>query len=74
MSARLSALDMVSLKPDGKQNWLNLTDNDFESFIPIASKETKAARVTGQERAIFKVMSFGIATNRDEWLYSISMI
>ena len=71
-TARLSALDMESVKPDAKQNWLNLTDNDFDSFIPIASKETKAAKTQGQERAIFKLISLGVVTARDEWVYADS--
>ena len=47
-TARLATLDMESLNPDATQNWLNLTDNDFDSFIPIASKETKGAKTAGQ--------------------------
>ncbi len=38
--------------------------------IAIADAKTKGNRVTKfQERAIFKVYSLGISTNRDEWLY-----
>jgi predicted helicase len=55
------------IKPDAKQNWINLTDNDFDSFIPIASKKTKAAKTKGAERAIFKLLSNGIVSARDEW-------
>jgi len=57
------------IHPDAKHNWLNLTSNDFATFLPLATKETKAAKVPGQERAIFKLFSLGISTNRDEWLY-----
>lgn len=71
-TARLSALATSDVKPDAKQNWLNLTDNDFDSYLPIASKETKAAKTPGQERAIFKLYSQGLKTNRDEWVYGLS--
>jgi predicted helicase len=57
------------LRPDARNNWLDLTDNDFETFIPLASKETKAAKTAAKERAIFKLYSLGVSTNRDEWLY-----
>ena len=57
------------IRPDKKHNWLNITNNDFESFIPLATKNTKAARNQSQEKAIFKLFSLGISTNRDEWVY-----
>jgi predicted helicase len=65
-TARLAALQFDEVRPDAKQNWINQTDNDFDSFIPIASKETKAAKTPGQERAIFKLLSNGIVSARDE--------
>jgi predicted helicase len=42
----------------------NRTNNDFDSFIPIASKATKAAKAKGQEGAIFKLFSLGVVTSR----------
>ena len=63
---------MSEVKPDAHGNWLRQTDNDFDSFIPIASKETKAAKTPGQERAIFKLFSLGVVTNRDDWVYGDS--
>jgi predicted helicase len=47
---------------------VNLTSNDFETLMPLASKETKAAKTAGKERAIFKLFSLGTSTNRDEWV------
>lgn len=57
------------IKPDKNNNWINLTDNDFDTLIPLASKETKAAKTETNQRAIFKLYSLGVSTNRDEWLY-----
>jgi predicted helicase len=57
--------------PDKNGRWLDQIDNDFESLIPIATKETKATKATGQERAIFKLFSRGVATMRDEWVYDV---
>jgi predicted helicase len=59
------------LRPDLKYNWLSLVQNDFESLLPIATKEAKSAKKRSQEIAIFKLYSLGISTNRDEWLYDI---
>ena len=67
--AKLETLKFDRSEPDTKNNWLNLTDNDFESLIPLANKETKAAKTKGQESAIFKLFSLGVVTNRDEWVY-----
>jgi predicted helicase len=60
------------LQPDAKNNWINLSNNDFDDLIPLANKETKGALSTNRERAIFKLFSIGATTNRDEWMYDVS--
>lgn len=57
------------IHPDKKHDWLNLVSNDFENFLPLAAKETKATKRSGQEQAIFKLFSLGVVTNRDDWVY-----
>ncbi len=69
---RIDSLTFNEVQPDSKQNWINQTNNDFDSLIPVADKATRAATKGRQERAIFKVYSLGISTNRDEWLYDLS--
>ncbi len=59
----------VSITPDKNNNWINLTENDWDSMIAVADKATKAAKTKGQERTIFKSFSTGIMTGRDEWVY-----
>jgi predicted helicase len=61
-------LDFDEVQPDKTANWVNLTNNDFETLLPLASKETKAAKTAAKERAIFKLFSLGVSTNRDEWV------
>lgn len=61
-------LDFDEVQPDKTGNWVNLTNNDFETLLPLASKETKAAKTAAKERAIFKNFSLGTSTNRDEWV------
>jgi len=68
-SARASALTFEEIRPDAKQNWLNLTRSDFDELLPIASKETKISAKVSQERALFKLFSLGVVTARDEWVY-----
>ena len=68
----MRALDFDEVSPDKNANWVNLTSNDFETLLPLASKETKAAKTAGKERAIFKLFSLGVVTARDEWVYGES--
>jgi predicted helicase len=67
----LRELKFEEVQPDDKGNWINLTDNDFDSLMPIASKEAKAEKRPGRERAIFKLFSLGVVTNRDDWVYDL---
>jgi predicted helicase len=57
------------IKPDVKNNWINLTDNDFDTMLPLASKETKSAKSSRDLKAIFRKYSLGVVTARDEWVY-----
>jgi predicted helicase len=68
----ISARKFEVVRPNKDHNWINLVDNDFGTFIPIASKETKAAKTPSQERAIFKLFCNGVKSNRDEWVYDFN--
>jgi len=62
-------IEFDHIQPDDKGNWINQTDNDFDSFLALVDKEVKAGR---SEEAIFKLFSRGVATQRDEWVYDFS--
>jgi predicted helicase len=68
-SARASDLAFEEVRPDGKGNWLNLTSNDFEELMPIASKAVKASIKASSDKALFKLFSLGVSTSRDDWVY-----
>ena len=68
-SHRMREMDFDQVQPDKNANWVNLTDNDFDTLLPLASKETKAAKTSRDVKAIFRKFSLGVATNRDEWVY-----
>jgi len=57
------------ITPDQKANWINLTDNDFDSFLPLIDKEVKAGK---SQEAVFQLFSRGVSTQRDEWVYDFS--
>jgi predicted helicase len=69
--ARLGALASEEIRPDAKANWLNLTHNDFEELLPLASKEVKAATIEKSLRAVFRLFSLGVVTARDDWVYGL---
>jgi predicted helicase len=68
----MRGLDFDEVQPDKTHNWVNLTRNDFDTLLPLASKAAKAAKTARQEQAIFKLFSLGVVTNRDEWVYGES--
>ena len=70
--ASLASLASEEVRPDAKANWLNLTHNDFDELMPVASKATKAAKREVDERAVFRLFTLGVVTNRDEWVYGES--
>ncbi len=67
--ARFEQIPFDRITPDQKANWMNLTDNDFDSFLPLIDKEVKAGR---SQEVVFQLFSRGVATLRDEWVYDFS--
>lgn len=59
----ISNIEFERIEPDVKHNWL-FDDNDFETLLPIVSKEAKAGK---NDFALFQLYSLGVSTNRDEW-------
>ncbi len=68
-NAALSGITFEEITPDARANWLNQSDSDFESLVPLANKQTKMAKRQADEGAVFRLYSLGIATNRDDWAY-----
>ena len=71
-STRLPDLDVTELQPDKKNNWISIAENDFDSLLPIASKEAKGAPKPMEQRVIFSLFSQGLKTNRDEWVWALT--
>jgi predicted helicase len=61
-------INFEAIIPDKNNNWINLSDNDFESLLTIIDKDAKAGKV---KNSLFKFYSNGVATNRDEWVYDL---
>jgi predicted helicase len=61
------------ITPDNDNNWVNLSFNDFESLLVLADKNTKSTKIEAEEKAVYKLFSLGISTNRDEWVIDIDL-
>ena len=72
--AKLADIAFDSIAPDAKGNWLNQSNSDFETLIPLANRETKRAKTTADEQAVFGLYSLGVSTNRDEWVYDFDAV
>ena len=60
-----------SVQPDSRQTWLTEGfDAEFDTFIPIGSKEAKSAK---GEEAIFRLYSSGVVTSRDNLVYAFDL-
>jgi len=68
-TAKFWNLDFQRIVPDENHNWINLSDNDFDDLLPLADKETKAAKSVTDEKSLFRLFSLGVNTARDEWVY-----
>ena len=65
----LTKFDFAELSPDYKNNWLNQSDSNFDSLLPLADRQTKLAKTVSDEQSVFGLYSLGVITARDEWVY-----
>jgi predicted helicase len=68
-STPMSQVKFERITPDKKGNWLGQTENDWEELLPVVSSEVKARKRGAGDRAIFKLFSNGLKSQRDEWVY-----
>lgn len=59
----LGNLSVETIQPDKQHHWLDQTENDWELFLPLTG---------GPRGGLFELVSNGIETKRDEWVYSAS--
>ena len=68
-SANVVSIEFEEVRPSSRNDWINLTDNDFHTLIASADKQTKSSKKASQQRAIFRLFSLGVVTARDSWVY-----
>jgi predicted helicase len=76
-TSNISQVSWREVQPDSRHTWL--TEDlrpEFPGFIPVGSKEMKAAenaQITGlTTKTLFKTYSRGAETTRDSWVYDFS--
>lgn len=65
----ISTIAFERIEPDAKNNWINQTDNDWDSLLPLIDKDVKAGK---SKKAIFSYFSRGLESNRQDWIYDFS--
>lgn len=67
----ISFFDFEDIIPDNKGQWLNQTNNDFYEHTALIDKNVKNQKVGKaiEQKAIFKLFSLGVCTNKDDWAY-----
>ncbi len=65
----LQQIEFDNIVPDKNNNWINNSDNDWETFINVADKNVKSGK---SREAIFGTFSTGINSGRDEWVIDVN--
>lgn len=66
----ISKIEFDRIEPDDNHNWINQTDNDFETLLSLIDKDVKLGNKG--ESTIFELFSNGVLTARDIWNYDFS--
>ena len=65
-------IDWQIIQPDARHTWMTEgLHAEFETFIPMGTQETKAARGEAAD-VIFKTYGCGVVTCRDAWAYNFN--
>jgi len=64
-TTRFEEIPFEHIKADGKGNWIDKVDNDFDEQLPLVKKGKR-------EKSIFNSYAIGVSTNRDEWVFDFN--
>lgn len=67
-SKSASRMEWLQITPDERGDWLNLRNDAFDAFIPLAPEK----KFDAAARSFFIVNSNGVKTQRDAWAYNSS--
>ena len=69
LNRRLPSFGFSEITPDAKGLWLNQSDTDFHSLVPLADYSKARFETTDSTQAMFSLYSNGVTTQRDEWVF-----
>ena len=73
---RAAVLDKIvfeNVTPDERNDWLNQSSSNFEKLMLLADKQTKLAKILDDEKAVFKLVTNAVKSNRDDWVYDFDV-
>ena len=65
----LEHIAFEDIEPDDKHNWLNQSDSNFDTLLPLSSKDNIPSRNSIESQKLFSLSCPGVVTARDEWVY-----
>jgi predicted helicase len=71
-ATEIESIQFSEVRPDTSHSWINLTDTDFETLLPLVTRTAKLASRQADQKAIFTMFSQGVKTNRDEWVWNFN--
>lgn len=69
-NSKLENIEFERISSDKNNNWLDISDTDFDTLLPLVDKVNKLSENLKNNQVIFRYYSNGCVTNRDEWVYS----
>ncbi|MEQ9089717.1 MAG: type ISP restriction/modification enzyme [Balneola sp.] len=64
-NSNIKEVKFERIEPSKKNNWLNLSDNNFDDLLPLYE--------TDGDSSVFSFLTNGVSTNRDEWVFDSSL-
>ena len=72
-SAKLSSIVFEDITPNQRNDWLNQSNSGFGGLTPLTNRQTKYAKSLYDERAVFKLVTNAVKSNRDDWAYDFDV-
>jgi predicted helicase len=73
-STPFKELEFERIMPDKNHHWLNIVENDFDDLLPLVAGRGRKLGKSDPEKSVFELFSFGVVTNRDDWVYDFSKL
>ena len=67
--------NFAEVTPDEFGQWLgqSIRHYEFQRLMPLANRETKFAKAADEERAVFRLFTNAVKSNRDDWVYDFTV-